>query len=60
MRSKNGGGQGKFLTPEEAATLLNVTRRTIYRRLESGKLSGQKFGPAWLIPEKAVQELLRG
>ncbi len=46
-----------FLTPEEAAKLLKVTRRTIYNWLKAGKLPALKYGQGWRIIRS---ELIRG
>ncbi|MBA3714572.1 MAG: helix-turn-helix domain-containing protein [Pyrinomonadaceae bacterium] len=47
----------EFLTPEEAAKLLKVTRRTIYNWLKAGKLPALKYGQGWRIIRS---ELIRG
>jgi excisionase family DNA binding protein len=39
----------EFLTPEEAAKLLKVTRRTIYNWLKAGKVPAVQFGRGWRI-----------
>jgi len=41
--------QKEFLTPEEAATLLRVTRRTVYAWLKTGKLPALHIGSTWRI-----------
>jgi excisionase family DNA binding protein len=38
-----------YYTPEEAAALLRVDRRTIYEWLRSGKMQAVKFGKTWRI-----------
>lgn len=38
-----------FLTAPEAAVLLDVDRRTLYRALESGEIPGIKVGAFWKI-----------
>lgn len=44
-----------FVTPEQAADRLQVTRRTVYNWLRSGALPGLKIGPRfWRI---AVSDL---
>lgn len=58
----NGGDPGsqEYLTPEEAARVLKVTRRTVYTWLRSGRLEGAQInGIYWRIPEKVVQDFLR-
>ena len=44
-----------WLTPEEAARELRITRRTVYQWLRSGKLRGRKVGGAWRVPASAVR-----
>jgi excisionase family DNA binding protein len=50
--------QTQFLTPEEVADRLRVTRRTVYRWLTSGDLAGQRAGRGWRISERALAEFL--
>ena len=47
----------KFYTPQEIAELLNVSRRTIYRYLHSGKLKASKFGH-WRISQKDLNNFI--
>ena len=39
----------EYLTPEETAKLLRVTRRTVYNWLKEGKLPALKYGRSWRI-----------
>ena len=48
----------KLYTPEEAAQLLKVTRRSIYTYLKSGKLEAVKIGNGWRISQKALEKFL--
>lgn len=41
----------KFLTTNEAADKLGVTRLTIYRRIDKGELTATKFGRDWMVVE---------
>lgn len=43
-----------ILTPEEAATLLRCTKKTVEDRLRAGDLPGEKFGEGWIIPADAL------
>lgn len=43
-----------YLTPEEAATVLLVTRRTVYEWLRSGELPSLRFGKMWRIRREDV------
>lgn len=44
----------QYLTPQEVADRLRVTRRTVYAWLTSGKLRGQQIGKGWRIPAQAL------
>jgi excisionase family DNA binding protein len=46
--------EGNFLTIEEAAKALRVSRNTIYRQLRSGHLQGQKIGHQWRVLLKSI------
>jgi len=48
----------KLYTPEEAAQLLKVTRRSIYTYLKSGKLEAVKIGNGWRISQEALEKFL--
>lgn len=40
-----------YLTPREAAALLRITKRTLYRLLRAGEITGAvKIGNSWRIP----------
>lgn len=49
----------KYLTAEEAAELLRVSRNVIYEALRSGRLRAIKLG-GWRIPVEALHELAVG
>lgn len=48
----------KYYTPEEVASLLKVSRETVYNWLRSGKLKGVKVFNFWRIPESELKRLL--
>lgn len=48
----------KLYTPEEAAQLLKVTRRSIYTYLKSGNLEAVKIGNGWRISQEALEKFL--
>lgn len=48
----------KVYTIDEVATLLHVTRRTIYTYIKDGKLKAVKIGKYWRITEKALEAFL--
>lgn len=50
----------KLLRPDEAASLLKVSRWTIYRWIEEGRLKGTKVGRGTLrILAESVEELIK-
>ena len=48
----------KLYTLQEVATLLKVSRKTIYRYITSGKLKATKIGQ-WRIKEADLNKLLK-
>ena len=44
----------RLLTPSEVAAELDITERTVYTWLRSGKLRGKKFGGSWRIHAREV------
>lgn len=51
------GNGKKTLTPEEAAVILGVSKRTVYRMIRKDKLS-IVAGTPWRIPREAVVKIL--
>lgn len=49
--------QPAYLTPEEAAGVLRVDRRTVYTWLREKKLKAVKFGHTWRIPRTSLPAL---
>ena len=52
-----------YLTPEEAAQALKVSKNTIYRQLKEGSLKGLKIGCRWRVilnPESKAEGSERG
>ncbi|HIV57647.1 MAG TPA: helix-turn-helix domain-containing protein [Candidatus Stackebrandtia faecavium] len=48
----------KFLTVAEVATLMRVSKMTVYRLVHSGDLAAVRVGRSFRVPENAVQEYL--
>src|SRR5947209_2186142 len=48
-----------YLTPEEVAERLRVTRVTVYAWLKMGKLAGERAGKGWRIRPEAVEVFVR-
>jgi excisionase family DNA binding protein len=49
----------KFLTVAEVATLMRVSKMTVYRLVHSGELTAVRVGRSFRVPEHAVHEYLR-
>ena len=48
-----------FLTVAEVATLMRVSKMTVYRLVHSGELTAVRVGRSFRVPEKAVHDYLR-
>lgn len=48
----------KFLSSKDAAKILGVSYRTIWRWLKSGKLPSKRIGHRYLIPYDSLARLL--
>ncbi|WP_051060465.1 helix-turn-helix domain-containing protein [Nocardiopsis baichengensis] len=60
-----GGGRSKapleevrFLSVAEVATILRVTKMTVYRMVHSGALPAVRVGRSYRVPERAVHDYL--
>lgn len=49
--------QEEYLTIDEAARLLKMSKITIYRMARKGQLPAVKFGKVWRISSKKLSEL---
>jgi excisionase family DNA binding protein len=50
----------RYFRPDEVASLLALSRRTVYRMIRDGRLSAIKLGVGpWRIPRENLVELLR-
>jgi excisionase family DNA binding protein len=49
----------KYLTPEQVAEQLQVTRRTVYAWLKMGRLHGVRAGKGWRIRPEEVESFLQ-
>lgn len=43
---------------DEVQSILQVTRRTLYTYIKSGKLKAVKIGKYWRVPSDALQQLI--
>jgi excisionase family DNA binding protein len=50
----------KFLTVAEVASLMRVSKMTVYRLVHTGELSAVRVGRSFRVPEHAVNDYLRG
>lgn len=51
-------GQVQFLTVAEVASLMRVSKMTVYRLVHSGELPAVRVGKSFRVPEKAVHAYL--
>ena len=49
----------RFMTVEEARQFLRLSRKTIYKLLESGVIPGQKFGRDWRVDREQLEQNLK-
>ena len=49
----------KFLTVAEVATVMRVSKMTVYRLVHSGDLTAVRVGRSFRVPEHAVHAYLR-
>jgi excisionase family DNA binding protein len=50
----------RFLTVAEVATIMRVSKMTVYRLVHSGELEAIRVGRSFRVPEQAVNQYLRG
>ena len=58
MTQPTGAGLN-LLTVAEVATLLRVSKMSVYRLIHSGELEAVRFGRSFRVPQKAVDAYLR-
>ncbi|MGW7068854.1 helix-turn-helix domain-containing protein [Streptomyces sp. NPDC054855] len=52
-------GEVVFLTVAEVASVMRVSKMTVYRLVHSGHLPAIRVGRSFRVPEQAVHEYLR-
>lgn len=52
-------GRAPYLTVEEVAELMRVSKMTVYRLLHSGELPGIRVGRSFRVPPDALDAFLR-
>ncbi|WP_460770951.1 helix-turn-helix domain-containing protein [Mariniluteicoccus flavus] len=50
----------KFVTVAEVAAIMRVSKMSVYRLIHSGELEAVRFGRSFRVPQKAVNDYLRG
>jgi excisionase family DNA binding protein len=51
--------QVQFLTVAEVATMMRVSKMTVYRLVHNGELPAVRVGKSFRVPEQAVHDYLR-
>jgi excisionase family DNA binding protein len=49
----------KFLTVAEVASLMRVSKMTVYRLVHTGELTAVRVGRSFRVPERAVNDYIR-
>ena len=49
----------RFLTVAEVATIMRVSKMTVYRLVHSGELEAIRVGRSFRVPDHAVNQYLR-
>lgn len=49
----------RFLTVAEVASMMRVSKMTVYRLVHNGELPAVRVGRSFRVPEQAVQDYLR-
>ena len=52
-------GRPRYLTVEEVAGVMRVSKMTVYRLLHSGELPGVRVGRSFRVPQDALEAYLR-
>lgn len=50
----------RFLTVAEVASIMRVSKMTVYRLVHSGEMPAVRVGRSFRVPEDAVDDYLRG
>jgi excisionase family DNA binding protein len=56
---EDGPLSGSFLTVAEVASLMRVSKMTVYRLVHGGQLPAVRVGRSFRVPEDAVRRYLR-
>jgi excisionase family DNA binding protein len=52
-------GEVRFLTVAEVATIMRVSKMTVYRLVHAGDLPAVRVGRTFRVPEQAVHDYLQ-
>ena len=52
--------EARFLTVAEVASIMRVSKMTVYRLVHSGELEAIRVGRSFRVPEQAVNRYLKG
>ncbi len=52
-------GRPRYLTVEEVADVMRVSKMTVYRLLHSGEMPGVRVGRSFRVPQDALEAYLR-
>lgn len=59
MGSERQLAEVRFLTVAEVATIMRVSKMTVYRLVHAGDLPAIRVGRSFRVPEQAVHDYLR-
>lgn len=60
LTAVGGLSEVKFLTVAEVAAIMRVSKMSVYRLIHAGDLEAVRFGRSFRVPEKAVNDYLKG
>ena len=60
MSTERSLGEVRFLTVAEVATIMRVSKMTVYRMVHAGELPAIRVGRSFRVPEPAVRDYLVG
>lgn len=50
--------QGQWFRPDEIARMLNISRRTVYRKVRKGEIKAYKIGKLIRIPRDEIERII--
>jgi excisionase family DNA binding protein len=59
MASERDLNEVRFLTVAEVASMMRVSKMTVYRLVHSGEMPAVRVGRSFRVPEQAVDDYLR-